>query len=116
MKMFKTSRGIILSFGFDVMGRKADPRRIYWSDLTGAGWDPADRRGADWATFPFDVVPEFIRETADGTVVAFMPGRCIELIPVTDPYIWRIRVLAPEPIAAPIAEGDPGWPRNNLAT
>jgi hypothetical protein len=114
MKFFKTSRGIVVSFGFDVWNRKPDPRRIHWSDILGVKWEPAGNSAADFATFPFDVLPEFIHETVDRTLVAYLPGKCIEMLPDDGPHVWRIRVLAPEPIASVMAGGDPMWPASNV--
>lgn len=105
MKLFQHSSGIIFSFGFDVWKRRRDPRRVFWSDLTGKRWRP-DGKACDFGTFPFEVDPQFIAETATGQVIAFQPGRMIQFT-LTHAIPWMdIKILRPETPASGSSPAD----------
>ena len=96
MKLFRHSSGIILSFGFDMWKRRPDSQRVFFSDVTGSHWKPGERL-ADFLTFEFDIAPEFTHETGDGVIVAYQPGKCITITPDVSPFVFKAKVLRPEP-------------------
>ena len=86
MKLFRTSQGFIFSFGFDVVSRKPDAHIICWDDPQTGEWETKANNLAgfmriktslDDETGVSDI--EFVRETADRAIVAYSPGRCIEI-------------------------------------
>jgi hypothetical protein len=95
MKLFKDSRGHILSFGFDMNARIPDKRMICWCDPNTMSWEPTLDNTAGYASLDIDVAPEFIVETRNRTIVAYQAGKCIEGTYAGLPYHWVFRVLEP---------------------
>lgn len=93
MKMFKHSSGFIVSFGFDMDKRVPDKRIICWSDPQTCEWDMKTDNLAGWVRLPYDIETEFVFEV-DGRIVAYQPGRCIEMIQIGAPIVWAIRHLS----------------------
>ena len=94
MRLFKHSTGMILAFGFDPWNRCVAPAYLCWSSTFGGNWEPG-KLGADRQLMDFDVAPEFVHELADRRVIAYQPGRCIELTPNVK-WVLSIRVLTQE--------------------
>ena len=99
MKLFQDSRGFIISFGFDVELGSPNPRMIAWSDFGNPVWAATSANQAGKCVQRFDVVPQFVHE-CDGRVIAYQPGRCIEMTYIGGPFVWSIKVMQPdEPVA-----------------
>jgi hypothetical protein len=93
MRLFQHSQGFIIAFGFDVMNRIPSPRTISWSDPSNGSWEPRATNMAGSVNLSFTVDPQFVREVQDGIIVAYQPGKTIEMIPIGMPYVWKIRTL-----------------------
>lgn len=87
MKLFKHSAGFIICIGFDMQERKENPRIICWSDPATGSWDTKPSNLAGWVCTPMEVRPEFVFE-ANGKVVAYQPGLCIEMACIGGPNVW----------------------------
>lgn len=96
MKLFKTSQGFVISFGFDMTERKPSPHVIAWCDPQTSEWETKATNTAGYNVMPFDVEPEFVHEIGRGKVVAYQPGKLIEMTFVGGPFIWTFNVLQPE--------------------
>lgn len=92
MILFKTAQGFIFAFGFDMVERRPAPHLISWCDPVSWVWGPTEINLAGTMQMSFDVEPEFVRECS-GTIVAYQPGKCIELQYVGTPFVWSIRTL-----------------------
>jgi len=92
MKLFKHSQGFIIAFGFDMKNRVEHPRMISWSDPTTNEWETKPTNMAGSVMMSFTVNPEFVREYK-GDVIAYQPGKCIEMTFVGGPYVWRVTTL-----------------------
>jgi hypothetical protein len=92
MKLFKHSQGFIIAFGFDMVQRREAPRMISWSDPTTGEWDTKSSNLAGSMTMSFTVAPEFVFEQS-GRVIAYQPGKCVEMAQVGFPYVWRVTTL-----------------------
>jgi hypothetical protein len=99
MKLFQHSSGFVIAFGFDMIKRCPDPRMICWNDPASGDWEAAATNQAGAAVTPFDMAPEFVHESA-GKVVAYQPGKCIEMTLIGRPYIWSMRTLLPDATSA----------------
>lgn len=95
MKLFRHSQGFLVAFGMNMTTRKPDPHMICWSDPESHEWEMDEPNLAGWNRLPFTVDPEFVRE-CDGAIVAYQPGRCIEMWLIGGPLVWSFRVLAPD--------------------
>lgn len=98
MKLFEHSSGTIFAFGFDMIERKPNPRRIAWSDTDGdlnGRWERLPTSNAGFNDFRFEIAPEFIFE-ANGKVIAYQPGLCIEMTFVGAPLIWSFNIMRPD--------------------
>lgn len=95
MKLFRHSNGMIISFGFDMMARKPNPRMICWCDPRDHSWEAALTNQAGCVVLDYNIFPEFVQERAPtGTVVAYQPGRCLEMYYTPGgPMIWTLRHL-----------------------
>lgn len=89
MKLFETSGGFTISFGFDVVSRVKNKNIICWNDPTTGEWLIKPDNQAGYVSLPFDVAPEFLFE-AGGRIVAYQPGRCIELQYLGPPIVWGV--------------------------
>ena len=92
MKLFKTSQGFVIAFGFDMIARKPDPHRISWCDPTNGEWECNSTNLAGWHATIFEVAPEFVRECRHH-VIAYQPGLCIEMQQIGAPLVWSVRPL-----------------------
>jgi hypothetical protein len=101
MRIFQHSQGYLVAFGFDMVSRKPMPRRICWSDPSG-DWDMRTDNHAGWCDLSFTVNPEFIRENA-GRIVAYQPGKCVEMTLVDGPFIWNFTTLQSDTTLAAVA-------------
>lgn len=90
MKLYTDSRGYLIAVGFDMTERKPNANRICWSDPGTKEWD-----AMAWVDLPFPLSPEFIRETAGGTIVIYQPGKCIEMTYIGGPCVWNIAIFQP---------------------
>lgn len=95
MKLFQTGSGFTIAFGFDMRNRKADPRMICWNDPSSGEWDPKATNQAGSVVLRYDVKPEFIFETT-GKVVAYQPGRCIEIYYLGGPIVFGFNHITAE--------------------
>ncbi len=95
MNLFQHSNGFVFAFGFDMAARKPDPRRICWCDPNTGEWEIKPTNLAGNYNLSYDVAPEFVRES-DGKIVAYQPGRCIELALIGAPYVWSLHTLQAE--------------------
>jgi hypothetical protein len=94
MRLFETSQGFIFSFGFDMKARKPRRRHVAWCDPGTKDWDVNVASSAGTIEFPFDIDPEFIRES-NGAVVAYQPGVCLEFHFEGAPFIWTCTIMRP---------------------
>jgi hypothetical protein len=101
MKLFKHSQGFIVAFGFDMTERRPSSRRICWSDPDGT-WEPSLDRLAGYIDLTFTVDPEFVRE-CDGKIIAYQPGKCVEMILVGQPFVWQVRTLQSDTLQSDMA-------------
>lgn len=92
MKLFKTSNGFTMSFGFSPKTGEADPFRVWWDDPETHAWDCSTANRSGNFRLSFTVAPEFVFE-CDGKVIAYQPGKCIEMTYIGHPYIWQVRTL-----------------------
>jgi hypothetical protein len=92
MKLFKNSQGFIIAFGFDMNKRVENPRMISWNDPGTNDWDPKSINQAGWVMMSCTIDPEFVREYK-GNVIAYQPGKCIEMTFVGGPTVWRFMTL-----------------------
>lgn len=92
MRIFQHSHGFLIAFGFDMVNRIPAPRRISWSDPVTQEWDSKSTNSAGWMDLNFPIDPEFILEH-DGRIIAYQPGRCIEMNFIGGASIWSIRTL-----------------------
>jgi len=92
MKLFRTSQGFIIAFGFDMLKRLEKPRMISWCDPQTNDWEPKSSNMAGYLAMGFTVNPEFVRE-CDGRVIAYQPGKCIEMTFIGGLHVWSVRVL-----------------------
>ncbi len=101
MRIFQHSQGFLVAFGFDMVKRCPSPRRVSWCDPSTGAWDMTSGNLAGWMNLSFTVNPEFVREN-DGKIVAYQPGKCIEMTLVGQPYIWNFSILQSDsqPISA----------------
>ena len=106
MRLFKTSSGFVIAFGFDMVRRCPDPRMICWCDPASPTryWEALSSNQAGSNNLTFDVCPEFIFEH-EGRVIAYQPGLCIEMQYVGQPYIWSFRIMRPTPTGVLDREG-----------
>lgn len=98
MKLFQHSSGMIIAFGFDMVARKPNPRRIAWSDTDGdvtGDWEIKASNQAGFWNSRFDVDPQFIFEV-NGKIVAYQPGLCIEMTYIGPPLVWSFRLMRAE--------------------
>lgn len=93
MRLFKTSQGFIISFGFNMIGRTPDLRMICWCDPETGDWETKLSNMAGNIILQTDIYPEFVRECAE-TVIAYQPGRCFEMQFLGQPIIWSVRTLS----------------------
>lgn len=96
MKLFQHSDGFIISFGFDMAERKPEPRMICWSDPKTGEWETSSNNSAGWVKVPYDLETEFVFE-ADRRVIAYQPGRCIEMQYLGAPLVWGIYHMTAQP-------------------
>lgn len=98
MKLFQHTSGMVIAFGFDMLGRVRNGSMIGWSDRDGKSWDALPSNEAGSAAFASTIVdgidPEFVFE-ANGTVLAYQPGLCIEMKMIGPPFTWSISFLRP---------------------
>lgn len=98
MKLFQHTSGMVIAFGFDMLGRVRNGSMIGWSDRDGKSWDALVSNEAGLAVFKSTTVqginPEFVFES-NGTVLAYQPGLCIEMKMIGPPLIWSIHFLRP---------------------
>lgn len=99
MRLFKDSRGFIISFGFDMIGRRPDPFIISWWDPSTNQWDATSANLAGFNRLTFEINPEFIFEY-DGRIVAYQPGLCLEMKHVGLPMIWSFKIMRPTPVSS----------------
>lgn len=92
MKLFRHSSGFIIAFGFNMLKRKEDNPMIAWSDPSTEEWEPSPTNMAGCLRMPFAVDPEFVFEQ-NGRVVAYQPGKCIEMTLTGTPMVWRFCIL-----------------------
>lgn len=92
MKLFRHSQGFIIAFGFDMVRRVPAPRMICWCDPVTGAWEATSANSAGDMRMSFTVDPEFIREHA-GRVIAYQPGKCIEMDLIGLPFVWSVRTL-----------------------
>jgi len=96
MRLFKhTATGIVISVGFDMLERVPNPKVLCWSDVNGHTWDFSNTNQSGNRSFPFDLNPEFIRQTNDGFVM-YQPGLCIKATYLGYPMAWGFQILQPE--------------------
>ena len=95
MKLFESSKGFVFAFGFDMLNRRPDTKIVQWCDPVSKQWGVGLDNEASEMVLDFDVEPEFVRE-ADGRIVAYQPGLCLEFTYVGYPMIWEIKVLKAE--------------------
>jgi hypothetical protein len=102
MKLFEDSRGFIFSFGFDMRARSRCHNMICWCDPESKDWEPNAANQAGWVVIPHgSVAPEFVFESRDGSIVAYQPGKCIELRHGgrrlgVQPFVFGVFLLKPE--------------------
>lgn len=71
MKLFKTDRGSIFCFGFDMVKRVEDSKMICWNDPWTGEWEMSASNLVG-CFFNIDVSDiEFARELPDGTIIAY---------------------------------------------
>ncbi len=92
MKLFQHSQGFIVAFGFDMVGRRPAPRLISWCDPVTKEWELATTNQAGTMSLSFAIDPEFVRE-CDGKIIAYQPGKCIEMVYIGQPYVFSFRTL-----------------------
>lgn len=92
MKLFKHSQGFIIAFGFDMVKRCESPRMISWCDPTTGEWETKPSNLAGWQQMSFTIAPEFVRE-CDKRVIAYQPGKCIEMFQIGSPLVWGFSTL-----------------------
>jgi hypothetical protein len=104
MKLFQHSNGALFAFGFDMDTRSPDPRIICWSDQDGKTWEATAGNSAGFWRAPKGIViaPEFVYE-ANGRIVVYQPGLCIEMDYVGPPFIWAFRILNALPWVSTVA-------------
>lgn len=95
MHLFQHSQGFIVAFGFDAVSGRPQPRRIAWCDPSSCDWKMSPANQAGTLDMGFVVNPEFVRE-CDGKIIAYQPGKCIEMTYVGPPYVWSVRTLQSE--------------------
>jgi hypothetical protein len=95
VKLFEDSRGFVWAFGFDMIARRPEPSFVCWCDPETKEWDLDKSNQAGLFRIAKDVAPEFVIE-ADGKVIAYQPGLCLEFNYVGMPLIWSCRVLTAE--------------------
>lgn len=101
MRIFQHSQGFLVAFGFDMINRRPAPRRISWNDPTTGEWESKASNAAGWNDLSFTINPEFIREQG-GRIIAYQPGKCIEMTLIGGAMIWSFSVLQSD--TQPIAE------------
>src|SRR6266576_3733646 len=92
MRIFQHSQGFLVAFGFDMVKRRPAPRRISWCDPSTQEWEMETDNCAGWNDLSFTLNPEFIREQ-DGRIIAYQPGKCIEMTLIGGPMIWSFSIL-----------------------
>jgi hypothetical protein len=95
MYLFQHSQGFIVAFGFDVLSGRPHPRLIAWCDPHSGTWEISPANQAGKLDVAFEVGPEFVRE-CDGKIIAYQPGKCLEMTYVGPPYVWSMRTLQSE--------------------
>lgn len=89
MKLFEHSDGFIISFGFNMVERKRSPRMVCWSDPKTGEWEKKPGNQAGYFEVQYDLETEFAFET-NGRVIAYQPGRCIEMQYLGAPLVWGV--------------------------
>src|ERR1700694_4617395 len=92
VRLFQYSRGFVVAFGFDMVKRQPNPHIIAWSDPSNGSWEANAANQAGFSLLQYAVNPEFVMES-DDKIIAYHPGRCVEMICVGLPYVWLIRTL-----------------------
>jgi hypothetical protein len=94
VKLFKTDRGPIFCFGFDMVRRVENPNMICWNDPATGEWE-AKLDGLAGNLIVADGLDdiEFVRELPDGTIIAYAPGRCLEIFLVGGISLYGLRIL-----------------------
>ena len=95
MKLFKTTKGFIFAFGFDVQERRANDYMIAWNDPSTLSWDPTAQNLAGTVVADYVVSPEFVFEARE-SVIAYQPGKCLVFTYIGHPYIWSFQTLLPD--------------------
>jgi hypothetical protein len=107
MKLLKTDHGPIFCFGFDMVKRVENSKMICWNDPSTGEWEikPENIAGCFFNIDVSDV--EFAREMPDGTIIAYAPGRCLEIKLIGKPYLYSLTVLRPDEAASALVISDP---------
>ena len=92
MKLFEDNRGFLFAFGFDPRLGVKNPNIIAWCDPGTKSWESKSTNQAGHIIVPFVVAPEFVFQSLGGAVVAYQPGRCIELSFVGSPYVFSLNI------------------------
>lgn len=93
MKLFQASDGTIFSFGFDMNARYAASHKICWNDPATGDWLAAENNDAGSLDYEGANQFQFIRELADGLILAYRPGSCLEIQKVGRPLVYSFRTL-----------------------
>lgn len=99
MKLFQTTTGFIIAFGFDMIRRKPDPYMVAWCDPKSLEWDTKADNQAGFNVMTIPVFPDFVHETADGSILAYQSD-VIQMRYVGAPFVWSFHVLKPKQFIA----------------
>lgn len=95
MKLLKHSSGMIVSIGFDPVGRTENPHMIRWSDIDGKEWDCRPDNTAGWVRLPQPIYPQFVAE-ADRRILLFQPELLLVMRLLASPLTWGFQFYRPE--------------------
>lgn len=95
MRQITHTNGITISFGFNVLHRRAERGIVCWDNGCGS-WDAREGGGFMTAHEPITIEPEFVLEH-EGRIIAYQPGLMVEMTYIGAPQQFAFRYYRPQP-------------------